>query len=213
MKDEPNDEARMTKDENEAKLSPDAEQAIARIREQWGEIVQEIIAACSGNKEAAGQLAPFLTSMEQKDDWRPLIGVLRRILAGERDAVELLARLDDTDTIIVGDVLRRLGVDVPTSPPAPPKNGEGSDDDDGKMISLDEFLGRVAAACKPDAPAGLAEQMHKATHGMATQQNGSPEMRELGRVLNLILSGERRPDLSALHPQLAEVVRKMLGEL
>ena len=90
---------------------------------------------------------------------------------------------------------------------------EPHDDDDGKMISLEEFLHRVVAACKPDAPARLAEQMHAATRGMATQANLSPELRELGRVLNQILSGERNPDLSALHPQLAEVVRGMLREL
>jgi hypothetical protein len=86
-------------------------------------------------------------------------------------------------------------------------------DDDGKMISLEDFLQQVVRACKPDAPAGLAEQMHAATRGMATQANLSPELRELGRVLNQILSGERKPDLSALHPQLAEAVRKVLAQL
>jgi hypothetical protein len=55
--------------------------------------------------------------------------------------------------------------------------------------------------------------MHAATRGMATQPGLQPELRELGRVLNQILSGERNPDLSALHPQLAEVVRKVLQEL
>jgi hypothetical protein len=86
-------------------------------------------------------------------------------------------------------------------------------DDDDKMISLEEFLRRVVAACQPDAPAGLAEQMRAATRGMAAQPNLAPELRELGRVLNLILSGERHPDLSALHPQLVEVVRAVLAEL
>ncbi|MEW5717546.1 MAG: hypothetical protein AB1817_02850 [Chloroflexota bacterium] len=90
---------------------------------------------------------------------------------------------------------------------------ESQDDDDGKMISLEDFIQLVTRACKPDAPAGLVEQMHAATRGMATQPNLAPELRELGRVLNLILSGERNPDLSALHPQLAEVVRGMLREL
>jgi len=87
------------------------------------------------------------------------------------------------------------------------------DDDDGKLVSLEDFIQMVTRACKPDAPAGLAEQMRTATRGMATQPNAPPELRELGRVLNQILSGERNPDLSALHPQLAEVVRGMLREL
>jgi hypothetical protein len=90
---------------------------------------------------------------------------------------------------------------------------EESPHDDDKMVSLEDFIQLVTRACKPDAPAGLAEQMHGATRGMATQSNLAPELRELGRVLNRILSGERNPDLTALHPQLAEVVRKMLEEL
>ena len=86
-------------------------------------------------------------------------------------------------------------------------------DDDGKMVSLEDFLQQVVRACKLDAPAGLAEQMHAATRGMATQADASPEIRELGRVLNQILSGERNPDLGTLHPQLAEAVRKVLAQL
>ncbi len=86
-------------------------------------------------------------------------------------------------------------------------------DDDGKMVSLADFLQQVVRACEPDAPAGLEEQMHTATRGMATQANLSPELRELGRVLNQILSGERNPDLTTLHPQLAEAVRKVLAQL
>lgn len=165
-----------------------------------------MVAACNGNADALAQLAPFLNEMEQKDDWRTLIGVLHRILAGERDPLALLRGLDETDTLVAGDVLRGLGVDVPIA-------GQDEADDDGKMVSLEQFLQQVVRACKPDAPAGLAEQMHTATRGMATQANLSPELRELGRVLNQILSGERNPDSSALHPQLAEAVRKMLSEL
>ncbi len=195
----------------------DTAEAIAQIREQWGAVIENMIAACGGNAEASARLAPFFDQMMQKEEWRALIAVLRRILAGERDALALLHGLDDTDTLIMGDVLRGLGMEAPT--PTLPRSqdqrtGEGVErDDDGKMISLEDFLQQVVRACKPDAPTGLAEQMHAATRGMATQANLSPELRKLGRVLNQILSGERNPDLSALHPQLAEVVRQMLTEL
>jgi hypothetical protein len=80
-------------------------------------------------------------------------------------------------------------------------------------ITLEQLFGYVVAACKPDAPPGLAEQMHAATRGMASQANLAPELRELGRVLNQLISGERSPDLSALHPQLTEAVRKVLAQL
>jgi hypothetical protein len=193
------------KDQSDPSLQDEVAQAIAGVREQWGAIVNAIVAACNGNQSAATQLAPFLDEMEQKEEWRALIDVLRRILAGERDALDLLRGLDETDTLVAGDVLRGLGVDVPLA-------GQ-DDDDDGEMISLEQFLQHVVRACQPDAPAGLAEQMSAATRGMATQPNLQPELRELGRVLNLILSGERNPDLSGMHPQLAEVVEKVLDEL
>lgn len=189
----------MTLSENQ-----EAAQAIASVREQWDAIVKAIVAACNGNQDAANALAPFLLQMEQKEEWRALIDVLRRILAGERDALELLHGLDETDTLVAGDVLRGLGVDVPIA---------GQDDDDGEMVSLEQFLQQVVRACQPDAPAGLAEQIYAATRGMATQPNLQPELRELGRVLNQILSGERNPDLSEMHPQLAEAVEKVLAEL
>ena len=181
------------------------EQIIRQVREQWDGVIQTVIATCNGNQNAVQQLEPFLNEMEQKEEWRALIGVLRRIVAGERDALELLRGLDETDTIVAGDALRGLGVDVPIA-------GQ-DDDDDGKMMSLQDLLNRVVVACKSDAPVGTTEQLHNVTLGMATQPSLQPELRELGRLLNQILSGERNPDLSALHPQLVEVVRKVLEEL
>ena len=179
------------------------ENNIVQVREQWGQVIQAVVAACGGNQEAGKPLAAFLTQMEQKDDWRTLVGVLRRILAGERDALTLLRGLDETDTLVAGEVLRGLGVDVPLA-------GADDDDDDDKMVSLDQFIQNVIVACKPGAPDGLAMQLHRATMGMAMQPNLQPELREFGRVLSQVLAGERNPDLSALHPQLAEAVRGVL---
>jgi hypothetical protein len=144
--------------------------------------------------------------MSQKDDWRALVAVLRRILAGERDPMTLLPGLDDTDVVIAGDVLRGLGVDVPLA-------GQEKEDDSGDMVKLDDFLAMIVRACRPDAPAGLGEQLWNATRGMATQPDAPSGIRELGRVLNAILVGEREFDLSALPPQLADKVRGVLDAL
>ena len=184
-------------------------------------MVQATVAACEGNAQAAAQLAPFLDEMSQQDDWRKLVAVLRRILAGERDPLALLPGLDDTDILIVGDVLRALGVGVsslPLSETGEPSEegrwqGDGGHDDQGDMVKLDDFLAMVVQACRPDAPPGLGEQLYNATRGMATQPNAPSGIRELGRVLNEILSGERNPDLSALPPQLADQVRGVLDAL
>jgi hypothetical protein len=90
--------------------SADAPSALANIRQQWAGNVAAIIAASQADAEAEAQVAPLLSQLEQQDDWRALAAALRRILAGERNADALLAGLDDTDALIIGDVLRGLGV-------------------------------------------------------------------------------------------------------
>ena len=176
---------------------------VARIRERWGDIVPAVIAACQGDADAAAQLGPFLDELWQKDDWRALVAILRCILAGERDPMTLLPGLDDTDIVVAGDVLRGLDVDVPLA-------GQEEKDDGGDMVTLDDFLNMVVQACRPGAPPGLGERLYGATRGMATQPNAPAGIRELGRALNTILSGERDPDLAALPPELADKVRSVL---
>lgn len=177
---------------------------IARVREQWGGVIQTVIAACQGNANAAAHLPPFLEELEQKGDWRGLAVVLRRIVAGEREPLSLLRGLDETDTLIAGDILRGLGIAVPFAQ-------DREEEDDGRMVSLDQFVQRVGQACRPDAPADLVEQMQAATRGMAMQPNAAPEVRELGQILNAILSGERNPNLASLPPQFAEAVKTLLS--
>ncbi len=178
-------------------------ETIARIRAQWKDVVQAVVAACRGDPDAAAQLPPFLDQMSRKDDWRALADALRRILDGERDPIALFASLDDTDALVAGDVLRALGVDVPLM----------GDEDGGDMVTLDDFLSMIVAACQPDAPDGLAEQLLGATRGMAAQLTAPAGMRELGRALNAILSGERNPDLADLPPDLADKVQDVLAQL
>ncbi len=180
---------------------------VDQVRENWGAVIQATLEACRGNPAAAAQLGPFLDEMEKKPDWQNLAGALRRILAGERDPLQVLRGLDETDTLIAGDVLRGLGVDVPIA------GADEKEGDDGQMMSLADFVQMAGLACKPDAPEDARNRMLAATLGMATQPNAAPEVRELGRVLNLILSGERNPDLSELPPSFAAGVMQMLETL
>ena len=78
---------------------------------------------------------------------------------------------------------------------------------------MGELLALVARACGPDAPPGLAAQLHSATLKLAAQADLPDELRALGRVLNRVLSGERDPDLSGLPPGLANAVRGMLAQI
>jgi len=185
-------------------------QAIARIRQQWAGVIGAVAAACEGNAQASAQLTPFLNDMEQRPDWVTLVSCFRRILAGERDPEVLLADLDETDLLIVSDTLRVLGVDPRTLPMFP---GDEPADDEGGMVSLEDFFQMVTEACRPDAPPEMREQLMNATQGMARQADSPPELRELGRILTQILAGNRNPDLLTLHPQLIGRVRQMLDEL
>jgi tetratricopeptide (TPR) repeat protein len=190
----------------------DASTAIARIRQQWAPVIQAVVAACGGNRQAAAQLEPLLAQLSIQDDWRHLAAALRRILAGERDPAALLPGLDPTDLVIASDVLHGLGVDVGQdlrgfgNLGGLPEPGEGA-------MSLDDLFDMVALACTPQAPPGLAEQLHGLTHTVATDPNAPPEFRTLCRVLNAVLSGEHAPDTSALPPEWADKVREMLAAL
>jgi hypothetical protein len=78
-------------------------------------------------------------------------------------------------------------------------------------MTLDDLLDLVATAVRPEAPAGLGEQLFAATQAMAAQANAPAEMRALGRVLNHILSGDTEPDLAALPPEWAAKIRAVFG--
>lgn len=187
---------------------------LARIRQQWSDVIGAVLAACNGDAEATARLDPFLDQLSQQDDWRALVVVLRRILAGERDPAQLLPGLDDTDTLIASDILRGLGVDESSLPALAEERGKpAGGHDDSDMVTLDDFLAMIVQACRSDAPPELGEQLENATRGMAAQANAPSGIRELGRVLNAILAGEREFDLSALPPQLADKVRGVLDAI
>ncbi len=186
--------------------------AVAQVREQWGGVISAVVAASAGNADAARQLDPFLDDMARQKEWGGLAAALRQILAGERNPLKLFQDLEDVDVLILSDILRALGVD-PRLLPALPGEEAADDDDGGDMLSLEEFLQMVVEACQPGAPAELKAQMLQATQGMAFQAGAPPELNALGSVLNRMLTGERNPDLAALPPQLAEVVRAMLKEI
>jgi hypothetical protein len=75
-----------------------------------------IVAACNGNTQAAQELEPILQQRGATDDWRYLVAVIRRILAGER-GIELTEGLDRVDAVIVRRILAVMQGEP--SPPTP----------------------------------------------------------------------------------------------
>jgi hypothetical protein len=72
--------------------------------QRWKPVIADVVAASRGDQIAAGRLHEFLDEQGKNPDWAALIGVLRRILDGERDA-GLADGLDTIDAAIVTQTL------------------------------------------------------------------------------------------------------------
>jgi tetratricopeptide (TPR) repeat protein len=75
--------------------------------EQWEPAIAAVVAAAHGGTEARAGLEPLLAELDKTSDWAALAAVLRRVLVGERGE-QLLQGLDEVDTAIIAEVLRRL---------------------------------------------------------------------------------------------------------
>jgi hypothetical protein len=75
---------------------------------QWTPVIDDVIAATRGDRAAADRLAQELDRLAASADWANLVGVLRRVLDGERDQTALTTGLDLIDTAIATEALRRL---------------------------------------------------------------------------------------------------------
>jgi len=93
-----------------AELPPQGgEPGIATYLQQWEPVIAAIATVCqAGQEPPPADLAEFLDEQANQPDWTPLVAVLRRILAGERDEAALLTGLDPTDTAIARETLARL---------------------------------------------------------------------------------------------------------
>lgn len=78
----------------------------AQILQQFEPVIQAVAAAAQGHAQARAAVEQLLPQLEQ-NDWR-VADPIRRIWAGERDEAALTAGLDDADTLIVREILKRL---------------------------------------------------------------------------------------------------------
>jgi len=183
---------------------------------QWApSFIAAVVAAVQGS-EAAKQEAEEVLPRLEAAEWHNLCNAVRRVLQGEHDFDMLRTDLDREDAYIVRAILAQLSGGAPVPPAAQtspdPRVGAGAGVQ-AQQMTLDDLLGRIAQACTPSAPPGLGEQLFGLTRSMSTDPDAPPEVHALGRALNAVLSGERAPDLSALPPELAEGVRRMLATL
>jgi hypothetical protein len=71
---------------------------------RWKPVIADMVATSNGDQLAADRLHRFLDDQGKNPDWARLIGVLRRILDGEREE-SLADGLDAIDTAIVRQTL------------------------------------------------------------------------------------------------------------
>jgi len=182
--------------------------------QKWEQQITVIAAACQGDTSAQELAEQIVERYKDSEDSGNLVTVFRRILDGERDIEALRVDLDCIDFVIVRVLLAQLAGEAPSyaAGSASPKTEEEQAKEEEGM-SLQDFLALIVQACRPDAPPSLAEQLHASTRAMSADPNAPAELRALFSVLNQILSGERAPDLAALPPELADLVRGILGVL
>jgi hypothetical protein len=78
-------------------------------------------------------------------------------------------------------------------------------------VKLEEVLVYVERALSGDRK--LSNQLFQTFLQLSNHPSAPPEERALGRVLGRILIGEREPDLSELHPEMAAEIKALLERL
>jgi tetratricopeptide (TPR) repeat protein len=194
--------------------------------QQYEGLIRAIAAACQGNQQAVAQVEPVLKNMENTDEInRAFAKSARRMLAGERDLESLTDGLDRIGNMMVRRILGALAGETPgdQSPGSKPKGPEASSSPAQEQgISLGDLLELVERAASASTEPGrsgeqeLGQQLFGTFQQLSADPNAPAELRELAKVLVLVLIGERDPDLDALEaqsPELASAVRGLLGRL
>jgi hypothetical protein len=168
-----------------------------------------------GNAAAKSEVEKILSKIAAASE-HEFVAPIRRLLAGESNFEYLRSGLDYQQAYIVRRIFAVLSGEPAPNEHATP-TGEATaeqekSEDEAQGITIDDLLKFVALACQPNAPPQLVEQMHGIAQSLQSPE-APPEMHALGRVLAVILSGERHPDLSALPPELASKIRELLVAL
>jgi hypothetical protein len=184
------------------------------IRE-WLPVIDVVVAACHQNDEARKAIDEFLK--EAQDGWPTTVAAIEQILAGERDLEILTGNLTMKGALVVRRILGALAGETPgdQSPGSKPKGAEApSSPAQEQGISLRDLLELVERAAGGEQE--LGGQLFATFQQLSADPNAPAELRELAKVLVLVLIGERDPDLDALEAQsseLASAVRGLLGRL
>ena len=161
-------------------------------------LICNVVMACN-NRAMLPELEPILETAA-KSGWTTLVGVIRQIIAGNRE-LTLLAGLDDEDSAIIEAILS--GLQDPSTLPDPDAKPDAGLAAPGLAAMIN-----MAATGNPQALhllANMAEQMLRAGGDMA----------KLGGAMRQLVSGERDADKlsKGMSVQGQELVYSILTEL
>ena len=159
----------------------------------WEPRIAAVMAAVTGDTETGHRLDAVLTELEVNRSWGALVGVLRRIIAGERDADQLLAGLDPIDTAIATRTLDALAGQVElTATPA----------DLQLEAAVPEAWEPAIAAIVAAATGTLDTDTRTELDSFLTNTETDPNWAALVGILRRIVAGERDADqlLTGLDP-------------
>lgn len=177
---------------------------------QFQSIIAGTVRAAKGDAGARAEIEQYFPHMEAQD-WKGVPGVIQRIWAGERDLDALTEDVTHTAALVIRKILEGIAgapgnAGVPPASTGPSPHHAGGTPAPQQGLTLDQLLALVARARAGDA--ALAGQLQPMFQMMASSTDAPPETRALFAALAQVLAGEP-PDVSALPPELAEVVRGM----
>lgn len=172
--------------------------AVEQVRRMHAPFIHAVVGALR-DRSRIPELLPALAAAEQQG-YAGLVGALRRIVDGSRDA-SLKLGLDEEDRVIVDAVLR--GLENPASLPPLDQQPDG-------RAAAPGLAAMITASGRGDAQAlaalaNMAEQMLRAGGDMA----------RLGGVMRRLVNGERDADtlMKGMGPLGRQLLLDILSEL
>jgi hypothetical protein len=170
--------------------------------ESWEPVIAAVVAAAGGDTDTADRLDPVLTGLADNPDWASLVGVLRRIIAGDQGP-DLFTGLDPMDTAITGRTLDALAGRIQlTATPADLRPAATVPEDWEPVIAA------VVAAASGDTD--TADRLDP----LLTDLQDDPDWASLVGVLRRIIAGDQGPDLlTGLDPVDTAITARTLDAL
>lgn len=182
--------------------SPEAQQ----VQQQWQSVITGVANAARGETLDANTVE-LLEQLEGRQEWRDLVGVIWRILGGERGA-ELYAELDHVDALVVRRTLEAI-----ERPPEEAVSGDQEEAPDIERwpVPLPQLMSAVVAGLRGDPN---ARRLVAGALARMVQEDAPESARRFAEALTRILRGERDESmLEGLPKEVAEPLAALLRAL